>query len=71
MSGVDAAIKDKKIMVNGNDFPSLVPVLDLIQCSKSSIFVFSFCVAMFSMAQMPFERSRGFVLPLKTDNRGD
>lgn len=65
MSGVDAAIKDKKIMVNGNNFPSLVSVLDLIECSKSYIFVLSFCVAMFSMAHKSFERSRGFVLPLK------
>lgn len=58
-------------MVNGNNFHSLVSALDLIQRSKSYIFVLSFCVPMFPVAQMSFGRSRVFVLLLKMGNRGD
>lgn len=58
-------------MVNGNNFHSLVSALDLIQCSKSCIFVLSFCGAVFSVAQVSFGRRRGFVLLLKMGNRGD
>jgi len=71
MKGVDATIKDIKIMVNGNNFNLLVSEVDLIQCSKSYAFLLSFCVAMFSVAQMPFGRSRDFVLLLKMGNRDD
>lgn len=71
MNGVDTVIKHTKIMVNGNYLHSLLSALDLIQCSKSYVFLLCFCVAMFSMAQMSFGRSRGFVLLLKMDNRGD
>lgn len=69
MKGVDTAIKDTKIMVNGNNFHLLVSALELIQCSKSYSFLLPFCVAMLSVAQKSFGRS--FVLLLKTGNRGD
>lgn len=45
----------------------LVNPTELIQCSN--IFILFFCVAVFSVAQMPFGRRKGFVLLLKMDSR--
>lgn len=67
MNKVHTAIKDSKMLINGNNFHSLVSALELIKCSN--IFVLFFCVAMFSVVQMSFGRRSDFVLLLKIGSR--